>query len=214
MQEVTATPPEQRPGDALVHADALVIVANPDPASFTHATASAATAGLRHAGHTVEVLDLYAQGFRAAMSEAEHRAYPSGDPIIDDEVARSAAVVRNARILVMAYPTWWSTVPAVLKGWMERTLVEGVAFRFDEHQRVRPALTHVQRLVGISTYGSRRAEIAAINDNGRRLIMRTVRLNTGWRTRRSWLGLYSMDTATAADRSAFLAKIEQRARRW
>jgi hypothetical protein len=51
-----------------------------------------------------------------------------------------------------------------------------------------------------------------VNDNGRRTIMRTVRINTGMRTRRTWLGLYAIDTATAAERERFLARVERRMR--
>jgi NAD(P)H dehydrogenase (quinone) len=73
---------------------------------------------------------------------------------------------------------------------------------------VRPALQHVRRIVGISTYGSPRRNVRLINDNGRRIITRALRLNCGWRARTTWLGLYAIDTATDADRRAFLNRVE------
>ena len=51
-----------------------------------------------------------------------------------------------------------------------------------------------------------------INDNGRRTLTRALRLNTGLRTRTSWLGLYAIDTATAAAAQRFLDRVEQKMR--
>jgi hypothetical protein len=51
-----------------------------------------------------------------------------------------------------------------------------------------------------------------MHDNGRRTLMRALRLNTGFSTRRAWLGLYGMDNCTAEDRAEFLARVEQRMR--
>lgn len=193
---------------------ALVVIAHPDAASFTHAAARAAIDGLRHAGHDVDVIDLYAEGFGAALSADEHRAYATDEPIIDDAVRRSAARVGGAEILVFCYPTWWSAMPAILKGWIDRTLVRGVAFRFDERQRVRPAMTHVRRVVGISTYGSSKLYVKLINDNGRRIVFRTIRANAGLFTRANWLAMYSLDTATDGQRQRFLATVRSKAERW
>ena len=78
------------------------------------------------------MLDLYAVGFAAAMSPEERHAYHGDEPIIDPLVAEHAALVLRADALVFVYPTWWSGLPAILKGWLERVMVPGVGFRFDE----------------------------------------------------------------------------------
>jgi putative NADPH-quinone reductase len=113
---------------------------------------------------------------------------------------------------VFVYPTWWSSLPAVLKGWLERVMVPGVAFVFNADGKVRPGLTNVRRIVGISVYGSPRAYVKLVNDNGRRTITRALRLNTGLRTRSSWLGLYAIDNSTAPQRAAFLDRVERKMR--
>jgi putative NADPH-quinone reductase len=190
---------------------ALVVIAHPCDDSFCHAAAERAVAGLSAAGHHVDTIDLYADGFRTAMSLDERLAYHTDDPILDDQVGEHAALLQRAQILVFVYPTWWSTVPAILKGWLERVMVPGVGFVFDERSgRVRPGLKQVRRLIGISTYGSPRLAVRLVNDNGRRTITRTLRMSCGIRTSTEWLGLYGMDDSTPADRTAFLARIEQR----
>jgi len=189
----------------------LLVLAHPNHDSFNHACARVATATLERGGHRVDVIDLYAERFVAAMSRHERLAYETDEPILDPQVADHARRLKSADALVFVYPTWWSGLPAVMKGWLERVMVPGVSFEFDpDTGKVRPTLQHVRRIVGISTYGSPRRTVLLINDNGRRIITRALRMSCGWRTRTTWLGLYAIDTATAVDRRAFLQKIEKR----
>jgi len=189
---------------------ALIVVAHPCADSFAHEAASRARSGLKAAGHSVTVVDLYAEQFMPAMSQAERLAYHSATPAVDAIVIAHCELVRAAQIVVFVYPTWWSGLPAMLKGWLDKVMVPGVAFTFNSSGKVRPGLTHVRRIVGISTYGSPRAYVAAMNDNGRRIITRALRVSCGLRTRTTWMGLYAMDTRSDADRAAFLDRIEQK----
>ena len=190
----------------------VVVLAHPNSDSLSHAIAERACTGLRAAGHQVQLLDLYGLGFRAAMSRDDHVAYHGDHPAIDPMVAEHGAHVQRADALVFVYPTWWSTMPAMLKGWLERVMVPGVAFVFNSKGKVRPGLGNVRRIVGISVYGSPRAYVRFVNDNGRRTITRALRLNTGIRTRTSWLALYAIDTSTATQRDSFLDRVEQKMR--
>ena len=190
----------------------VVVVAHPDPNSFSHAIASTAHTSLDLGGHEVTVLDLYAEGFRTAMNYDERVAYHSDRPILDPVVERHAAIVKRAEALVFVYPTWWSMMPAILKGWLERVMVPGVGFVFDEQHQVRRGLTNVHRVVGISTYGARWSYVKTINDTGRRTLLRALRLNTSMLTRGSWLALYRMDSRTSQQRVAFLRRVDRKMR--
>lgn len=190
---------------------ALVVIAHPCGDSFTHAAAAAAAHGLEQGGHRVDVVDLYADEFEAAMSLEERRAYETDEPILDQQVADHAALVQRAEILVFVYPTWWSGLPAILKGWLERVMVPGVGFTFDQHSgKIKPGLDHVRRIVGVSMYGSPRPYVTLVNDNGRRMLTRSLRMSAGWRARTSWLALYAVDGTTADERTEFLSRVEQR----
>ena len=91
----------------------------------------------------------------------------------------------------------------------------GVAFTLDPRtDKVRPALRHVRRLGLITTYGSSRPYVWLLGDPGRRIIMRAVRILCHRRCRRTVLGLYGMDTSTAADRERFLRVVAEAMRRW
>ena len=187
----------------------VVVVAHPDPTSFSHAIASTARAALDARGHEVTTIDLYGDGFRTAMTYEEREAYHSERPILDPIVERHAAIVQRADALVFIYPTWWSMMPAILKGWLERVMVPGVGFVFDENGHVRRGLVNVHRVIGISTYGAPWLYVKAINDNGRRTLLRALRLNTALFTRGAWLALYKMDDRTAQDRARFLRRVER-----
>lgn len=188
----------------------VLVVAHPDPNSFSHAIARTARGTLEGSGHEVTVLDLYAEGFRTAMTPEERMAYHGDRPMLDPMVERHAGFVKQAEALVFVYPTWWSMMPAILKGWLERVMVPGVGFVFDEHHHVRRGLVNVRRVVGISTYGASRVYVRAIHDNGRRTLLRALRLNTALHTRRSWLALYKMDSTTPQQRASFLRRVERR----
>ena len=187
-----------------------VVVAHPSADSYCRYLASRAIGGLVAGGHEVELLDLYADGFCVAMSAEERKAYHGDSPICDPLVARYAEIVQRAGALVFVYPTWWSTLPAILKGWLERVMVPGVAFCFDERTgKVEPALGNVRVIIGISTYGSPRSYVRLMNDNGRRILTRALRVSCGVRTRTRWLGLYAIDSSTEHQRAEFAASVER-----
>ena len=53
---------------------------------------------------------------------------------------------------------------------------------------MRPGLSHIRRIVGISTYGSPWSYVKLMNDNGRRILTRALRMSCGWRTRDDMAG--------------------------
>ena len=187
---------------------AVLVHCHPVEGSFSSSLRDAAERGLRSAGHDVTVLDLAAENFRPAMTTGEWTSYMAGADDIPADVAHHVEAVRNADILVFTYPTWWSGLPAQLKGWLERVMLPGVAFDL-RNDRVRPALRNLRRIVVISTYGSPWLYVKAVNDNGRRTLTRSLRAATGWRARCRHLGLYAMDTSTDEQRRQFIDRVER-----
>lgn len=187
----------------------VIIYCHPVEGSFCSAMRDAAQRGLITAGHDVAVIDLAQDAFDPIMGLAEWQVYMSRTGQVPNELARYAELVRAAEVLVFVYPTWWSGVPAQLKGWFDRVLVPGVAFSFNSEGKVRPALEHVQKMFIVTTYGSPKLYVRLVNDNGRRLISRALRIATKKRAHITHLGLYEMDKATDVQRREFLHKIEK-----
>jgi putative NADPH-quinone reductase len=190
---------------------ALVVHAHPSSTSFNHHLAQT-TVNALSVNHDTELIDLYRIGFTPEMTLDEHRRYHSGRPIIDPTVAAHAELLLQAETLAFVFPTWWSGLPAMLKGWLEKTMVPGVAFEFDTRGRVKPALHNVQRLVGVTTYGSPRWKMRVVGDGGRRTLLRALRMNVPHRVTTMWLGMYALDASTAAQRDAFVDEVDSRMR--
>jgi len=188
----------------------LVVHAHPKPTSFNGVLYETVVDTLTRRGHAVDALDLYAEGFVPAMTTEERRAYHTDEPILSEQVRRHAELVSRAELLVFVYPTWWSGLPAMLKGWLERVLVPGVAFHFDKRGRVRPGLLRVRRIVGVTTYGSKRPYQWILADAGRRTLTRALRGNCRRTVRTTWLGEHDMDHMTVARGAAFIARVETR----
>ncbi len=106
----------------------LVLLAHPDPNSFNHAIASAVCASLRDDGHRIIFHDLHAEGFDPILTKEEIPA----DGCIPDTIARHCAELQAADGIVIIHPNWWGQPPAVMKGWIDRVIRPGIAYRFDE----------------------------------------------------------------------------------
>jgi putative NADPH-quinone reductase len=189
----------------------VVVLGHPSADSYCAAIFKRIIRALElHSSHSVTAIRLADEKFATAMSTAERVAYETETPLISDETKRHAEVLLQAEALIFVYPTWWSGLPAQLKGWLERVFVLGVAFRFNKHGKIRPNLQNVRHIIGVSTYGSPWRYVKLINDNGRRTLTRAIRMSTGFRTRSMWCGIYALDTCTQQQREEFVNETVQK----
>jgi putative NADPH-quinone reductase len=188
----------------------LVVHAHPVAESYSTALFDCAVETLRAAGHEVRPLDLYACGFDPVMSRQNRLDYHT--PIVNQRgLEDQVEILRWAEGVVFVYPTWWYSLPAMLKGWLERAWLPDVAFHVpDDGSRIQPLMTQIRLLGGISTYGAPWWLTRWVGDPGRRVIMRGLRAICAWRCRTFWLAHYKMDTSTPESRAAFLAKVRTR----
>ena len=188
----------------------LVVLAHPNPDSFSHAIVDKVSATLADCGHSVSVIDLYAIDYSSAMTRAELAAYPTSTPAIDPVVIEHTQLIQECSTIVFVYPTWWSSMPAILKGWIDRTMLPGIAFSVDPQTlKLQPGLTNVRRLVGISTFGGPRLASFVVRDNGSKIVTRSLRAICHRRCRTTWLRMFNVDSSTVAQREKFLRRIER-----
>lgn len=119
----------------------LIVYAHPEPRSLNGALKDRAAAALLAAGHEVQVSDLYAMRFKAVADaddfanreksdrlvyhRASGEAYANGAQSAD--VATEQAKLVWADVVVLQFPLWWFSVPAILKGWIDRVFAHGFA---------------------------------------------------------------------------------------
>lgn len=105
----------------------LIVIAHPQRGSFTMALAERFSEGVAAAGHEAEIADLYGEGFDPLVSAPELDGWLEGK--ILPEIRAYQERIKSNDGLVLAYPVWWSTPPAILSGWLQRVLTQGFAFK-------------------------------------------------------------------------------------
>lgn len=123
----------------------LLIVSHPDPSSFNHAVAGALKEGLGEAGHETDLLDLHAEGFRPEMTTSD--LHGGTGKAADPAVRALQERVEAAAGLAFVFPVYWFGPPAQMKGFIDRVLFEGFAFRLLPGGRVEGLLRHEKALV-------------------------------------------------------------------
>ncbi|XP_070620484.1 NAD(P)H dehydrogenase [quinone] 1-like [Erythrolamprus reginae] len=122
---------------------ALMVVAHHEPGSFNHALKRAAVEALEGGGWSVEVSDLYAQRFQPVLSRADFSASPD-DPRnlnyvreaglawkegrLSSDILGEVEKLAAADLVIFQFPLQWFGLPAILKGWFERILIQGFAY--------------------------------------------------------------------------------------
>ena len=109
----------------------LTVLAHPSPDSFDAAILAKAVETLTARGHDVRVRDLYRENFAATLSAHEWR-HNADVPRNREAVAAYVADLEWADALLLVFPTWWSAPPAILKGWLDRVFLPGVAFELKQ----------------------------------------------------------------------------------
>ena len=108
-----------------------VILGHPDPQSYCAAIARAYTDSARAAGAVVREINLSELTFDPVL----WHGYREEQPLEPDLVA-AQETIRWADQLVFAYPIWWGAVPALLKGFIDRTFLPGFAFKYRENSKL------------------------------------------------------------------------------
>jgi putative NADPH-quinone reductase len=124
----------------------LLVFAHPEPRSLNGALRDVAVAELEVQGHEVRLSDLYAEGFKPQVDRADFQAH-ARDARLMPVVASKKAFESNtltsdvrgeiekllwADALILQFPLWWFSMPAILKGWVDRVFAYGVGEHSDK----------------------------------------------------------------------------------
>ncbi len=189
---------------------ALVVYCHPKETSFTAAVRDVVLDRLEAAGAEVRLRDLYAEGFDPRLTASDLDCYE--DESRNCDLVRSEVDdIRWCDTLIFVYPTWWYGLPAVLKGWLDRVLVPGIAFLMPEPGgTIRPGLTHITRLGVFTTCGASWWLTRFVGAPGRRTISRGVGLLCAKGHKRAFAAHYLMDSSSEASRKAHLEKVARK----
>jgi len=190
----------------------LIVYCHPCPDSFTAAVRDTVVSALGEAGHAHAEIDLYRERFDPVMGPEERRSYHDETVNLVPFEAH-AAHLRWAQMVIFVYPTWWYGLPAMLKGWLERVMVPGFAFKMPTRFRgSRPNLTNIRRLMVLTTCGASPFVSWLMGQPGRRTLLRGFRSICNLRCRTRFVALYKMDTVSAKARSRHLERVRRAVR--
>ena len=124
----------------------FIVHAHPEPKSLNGALTRHAVQTLVAQGHTVETSDLYAMGWRATAdaddflaqtdtgrlnyARESKRAFVAGTQTAD--IAAEQNKLLRADAVILQFPLWWFSMPAILKGWVDRVYACGFAYGVGE----------------------------------------------------------------------------------
>ena len=135
----------------------LIVFYHPYEGSYCNAILNAVQLGLKKGGHPCKVINLDKDRFDPVMHLKDLKAFPAlgrGDMDALDEldpiVLRYKKKLEWAERIVMIFPIWWMSVPAMVKGFVDKVIFPGVAYIMDDGQ-LKSRLTNLKQVVIIST---------------------------------------------------------------
>jgi NAD(P)H dehydrogenase (quinone) len=125
----------------------LLVFAHPEPRSLNGALRDVAVKELEAQGHKVRVSDLYADRWKSEVDRADFPSLAADVRLkveaASKEVFAAGALTEDvgaeiekllwADALILQFPLWWFTMPAILKGWVDRVFAYGFAYGVGEH---------------------------------------------------------------------------------
>ena len=121
----------------------LIVYYHPHEGSFCSAVRDAVKSGLHKGGHECKTIDLDKEGFDPVMRAKDLQAFvqagrigESGLDGADPIVLRYKKKLRWAEHIVMIFPIWWMSMPAMVKGFVDKVIFPGVAYKMEEGKLV------------------------------------------------------------------------------
>lgn len=188
----------------------LLVYCHPNPNSLSGALYTASAATLKAQGHELRCFDLYQEAFAPVMTLEEREAYLPNPGLIAARVQPHVDALKWCEHLVFIFPIWFYGPPAMLKGWLERVWLPGVAFLPPPAKGASavPGLQHIRRLTVITHGGAPWWWLKVIGDPAKRLFTRGLRALMAKKCRTTWLQLHGMNNVTRAECEAYISKVQ------
>jgi len=105
----------------------LIVYAHPDSKSFNHAILETISEELKKKKKEFKVRDLYKIGFNPVLSTKDLSEIQKG--AVPQDIKREQNYISKADTIIFVFPIWWSSMPAILKGYIDR--VFSLKFAYD-----------------------------------------------------------------------------------
>lgn len=109
----------------------LIVYTHLNPESFTKAVTDKIEEVLKSKGHETKIIDLYEDDFNPVLKFPDIQYNFMGKEAPDD-VAHYQELITWADKLIFVFPLWWGQMPAILKGFLDRTFTHGFAYTYTD----------------------------------------------------------------------------------
>lgn len=187
-----------------------VVHCHPLTESYDHALYQVILETLRANGHEVIATDLYREDFQPAMTVSERKSY-MGNEYDLSAVRTYAGILKRVDGLILCFPHWWFSMPAMLKGWVDRVWGPGIAFTYRAGDRkLVPSLDNIKLLGVVTSYGSPWWVVHFLAGNaGHKVLMRGMKPLCAENVRSFYLAIYNMDHSNERARHRFLDRVRR-----
>jgi NAD(P)H dehydrogenase (quinone) len=127
----------------------LIIYAHPNEKSLNNRLLKTVTENLEKSNHEIEIRDLNTIRFDPVLSLEDMQGQRAGK--VSDDVKTEQDYISWAEQITFIYPIWWTGMPAIMKGYIDRVFSYGFAYRYD--QGVQKGLLKGKKAVIINTHG-------------------------------------------------------------
>lgn len=136
----------------------LIIYAHPSTGSLNAQLKDTLKAHLEQHRHEVIIRDLYAINFNPVLTLADIESQRQG--LVAEDIAEEQQFVSWADRITFIHPIWWTGLPAIVKGYIDRVFSYGFAYRYDKG--VQKGLLKGKEAVIINTHGKSKAQYEAM----------------------------------------------------
>ena len=109
----------------------LIIYCHPNPESLNHAIMDTLQKRSFHAGYQTRIRDVYALNFNPVLTSQDVIAFKTGETSKD--ILTEQEHIKWADIITLVHPIWWTGMPGLLKGYFDRVLSYGFAYRYGQN---------------------------------------------------------------------------------
>jgi len=189
----------------------LVVLAHPLKNSLCKHLTEKTIAHLKKQGYQVTVKDLYAENFNPVLSTSERESYYK-EQFDDLQLESDIAQLKQAESLVLIFPTWWFSFPAILKGWFDRVWAPGHAYEHaSDYGPIKQCLSNLKEMKVVTTLGSPWWVNTFILRNPVKKVLKLALLGAcATNCKFKMLTLYKSEKLTESKVDDFIGKIESK----
>lgn len=136
----------------------LIVYAHPNSGSLNHFFKQTVLESLQESGAEIEVRDLNQINFNPVLSLDDMNGQRMGK--VADDVKTEQNFITWADRIIFIYPIWWTGMPAIMKGYIDRVFSYGFAYRYD--QGIQKGLLTGKKTIIVNSHGKSNAEYEAM----------------------------------------------------